>query len=433
MLKNNSNKNALIFSHSSQLAGAERSLLELIGELSCEYNVQSTTIVPNPGPLVDILRSKGMDVIIAPLHWWCNVGDLLEKSTRDEQNYISYAWIKSNLIKLKSLNPSVIISNTIVMPWGAVTSHLLNIPHIWMINEFGERDHNLSFHLPFHQITTIVEETSDKIALCSNAVKNVLFPNIKSDQAETIYYYIEPPEIKTNEIHANPDFNNPHTCHLILSGTISESKGQEDAVRAVLELALNRHKNVDLVMVGYTTLEFEQYLDKIIKSNNAQDYIHILPFTEDVLKIVDQADIVLVCSEMEAFGRVTLEAMLMKKPLVTTNTGGTTEMVKEGETGLLYNPGNHIQLADRIEELINDSELQKRLAINAYQFATRKFTKENFGGRYFEIINELKHVENKPQPVFDTFLATLEKSQKTTGKSTQIKKFLKNLLKKLPG
>ena len=54
--------------------------------------------------------------------------------------------------------------------------------------------------------------------------------------------------------------------------------------------------------------------------------------------------------------------MLMQKPVIGTATGGTPEIIHDGETGLLYEPGNSRQLADRIELLIEQDDLRSSLA-----------------------------------------------------------------------
>ena len=132
-------------------------------------------------------------------------------------------------------------------------------------------------------------------------------------------------------------------------------------------------------------------MQNLINDENVNDFVRILPFQEHVFPVVDEADIVLICSRMEAFGRVTLEAMLMQKMIIATNTGGTTEMISDGETGLLYTPGNYTQLAKQIEKIIDNPELGKGMAQKAFHFAKKTFTKENFGRNYSEMIYELKN------------------------------------------
>jgi len=57
---------------------------------------------------------------------------------------------------------------------------------------------------------------------------------------------------------------------------------------------------------------------------------------------------------MEAFGRVTAEAMLAGRVVIGTNTGGTPELVRDGVTGLLYTPQDIPALVSCIRRLMND-------------------------------------------------------------------------------
>jgi GT2 family glycosyltransferase len=272
------------------------------------------------------------------------------------------------------------------------------------VNEFGELDHRFNFFLPFSEVLSLIHQSSDKIITCSKAIQKTLFREISGNKAGTIYYHIDVPEKGNNSENAADYFLIPDACHLLMTGTIKKEKGQEDAVRAVIELNKNRNRKIELVIAGYAHPGFQEYLRGIINTEKVDDYIRIVPFQENVFPLVHSADVVLVCSKMEGFGRVTLEAMLMGKAIIATDTGGTTEMIFNEQTGLLYTPGNHIQLADNIERLINDTDFRRELANNAYQFADKTFTRKKFGGKYHDLITDLKDKEYKDKNEMNWFL-----------------------------
>ena len=58
----------------------------------------------------------------------------------------------------------------------------------------------------------------------------------------------------------------------------------------------------------------------------------------------------------EPFGRVLLEAMALRKPVVGSRGGGVTEIVKEGETGLTFAPGHSAELAAHVIDLLEYPE-----------------------------------------------------------------------------
>lgn len=389
--------NILFFAHSSRLAGAERSLLELVKELNNDYGALSTVILPFHGPLEGLLQKAGAATIIAPLNWWCAPNAELPEDTVIGELYSqSFTWLNKNLSLLNQINPDIILTNTIVIPWGALAASLLKTPHIWMIHEFGELDHGLKFFEPFPQVLDFINNSSDKIITCSKAIRKELFPNQSSKKVNTIYKYIDI-HVKESvpEVFGDEFFFLPDACRIIISGVVTKEKGQEDAIRAIIELTKNRKRKVELVIMGYSQPYFQNYLQEIVNAEGAGDYIHFFPFQENSMSVVNLADIVLVCSRMEGLGRVTIEAMLMEKAIIATNTGGTNEMIFDKNTGLLYTPGNYIQLADQIERLLDNPEERLNLARNACRFAKKTFTKKNFGWKYYKILVALKNEEYK--------------------------------------
>ena len=68
------------------------------------------------------------------------------------------------------------------------------------------------------------------------------------------------------------------------------------------------------------------------------------------------------------------EAQLMKKPVVATNVGGISELMKDNETGFLVEKGNADEWIEKLLILINDKQKRKDMGNKG-----RKFVEENFG------------------------------------------------------
>ena len=81
--------------------------------------------------------------------------------------------------------------------------------------------------------------------------------------------------------------------------------------------------------------------------------------------------------DAEAMGFVNLEALACELPVIGSKIGGIPEFVEDGETGFLFTAGDHRQLADRINLLINNPETQRRMALNARRAAVEKFSIES--------------------------------------------------------
>jgi glycosyltransferase involved in cell wall biosynthesis len=138
-------------------------------------------------------------------------------------------------------------------------------------------------------------------------------------------------------------------------------KGLPDLLEATRQL-LTKEQNVQLVLVGdgshreeYEKLGAELGIDgHVTWAGLIQD-----PFAEGVY---DAADILCQVSRwQEAFGWVLAEAMAYKKPVVGTKVGGIPEIIQDGKTGYLVDPGNPSQLAEKLFQLLQNDALRREM------------------------------------------------------------------------
>ncbi len=91
----------------------------------------------------------------------------------------------------------------------------------------------------------------------------------------------------------------------------------------------------------------------------------------------------------ECFPLVLLEAMQSGLPLISTFEGGIRDIVKDGETGFLVEKENEVALADKIEILIKNPELRKKMGEAGRKYYEANFTLEAFESRFHEILEDL--------------------------------------------
>ncbi|MCK5240879.1 glycosyltransferase [bacterium] len=393
------------FSHSSDLAGAERSLLELITELQRDYLVKCTVVLPSEGELETALEAVGAETILIEYSWWCNTDETSPEEIELLLNNSFGIMLEKIQDVFRDNLPDVICTSTLVIPWGAIAASFFNLPHVWFIQEYGQADHGFKFHLGFSQVLEFIQETSNHIVVNSQAVKNTLFKTGCKTSLSTIYYHI--PEFeKTNNPNIEEYFKRPKALKLFLPGTITESKGQLDAVLGVKELVA-KNKNVELIILGKVVNQsYMAELERIIATEQLTEYIKFEEFVNDPSSLFNQTDIVLVCSRNEAFGRVTVEAMLAKKPVIGTDSGGTKELIRNGKTGSLYTPGKYTQLAEKIEYFISHPEKKEAFGAEGYQETKKKFTVEQYGGKFSEIFRKVINTNN---PVPHEYMKMIKK------------------------
>ena len=94
---------------------------------------------------------------------------------------------------------------------------------------------------------------------------------------------------------------------------------------------------------------------------------------KDVQSYISKMDFVILPSKSEGLPNIVLEAMVCKKPVVATCVGGVPEVVIDGETGIIIEPGDVNALSDSIKKLIDNEDIRKKMG-----FAAFKRVKEHF-------------------------------------------------------
>ncbi|MBN2323429.1 MAG: FkbM family methyltransferase [Spirochaetes bacterium] len=376
-----------VFSHSSDLAGAERSLLELLDSLTKKYGTVCTVIFPNDGPLVRMLNERGAAIVITGFQWWCAVTLPLYKEIRSLMHG-SFENIERIYPAIAKMDPDVVLTNTVVIPWGAVTAFKLDRPHIWRVSEFAA----FEFYYTEKKTLEIIEASANNILVVSRAIKETLFKNTDPEKCAVSGYGNIALSEETESAQKIFTYNN--SIKLIISGTVSSHKGQDDAVHAIMKL-LHVGYNVELCILGNVASPFGQVLNALVSEEGLDERIHFVDFVENVRGIIEQADVGLMCSRNEAFGRVTVEAMMLGKPVIGTNTGGTVEIIEDGVDGLLYAPGDVDQLAEKMVFFIENPEKIGEFGKRAKKSVSRRLSERPDDEYIYRLSQGLK---GKPNP-----------------------------------
>ncbi len=164
-------------------------------------------------------------------------------------------------------------------------------------------------------------------------------------------------------------------------------------------IALLKHKRgilLQLLLVGDGPLRKD--MQAIAKKLGIEAEVSFLGYTQCVPDVLHYSDISVVASKNEAFCIALLESALLKKPLIGTQSTGMENVIKNNVTGLLFKKGSFIDLADKIELLIKNLPLQKKLGENAY----------NYVGTHFLPQISIKKIEN----FYCTVMGTIKNNRK---------------------
>lgn len=134
---------------------------------------------------------------------------------------------------------------------------------------------------------------------------------------------------------------------------------------------------------------------KLIKQYGLEDRIILTGYRKDIPPLMKLMHVIVHASiQPEPFGRVIIEGVAIGKPVVATAAGGPIDIVRDGVTGILVNPGDILQMADSIISLLTDTHLLKKMGENGRRRVEKIFTKERYAAQVIEIYD---HLLAKPQ------------------------------------
>lgn len=179
---------------------------------------------------------------------------------------------------------------------------------------------------------------------------------------------------------------NEDTKLICMVGRFSEDKDQPTLIKAMKYIPFNVH----LLLVGEGPLKEKN--KELVKQINLEDRVHFLGFRDDVPRILKTVDIVVLSSPLEGLPLSAVEGMAAGKPLIGSNVPGIKEVVEN--YGLLFSKGNSEELANKINQLINDPLKYNEIAENC-QLRANSYSIEKMGHEYIEQYKELLNCKNR--------------------------------------
>ena len=162
-----------------------------------------------------------------------------------------------------------------------------------------------------------------------------------------------------------------------------------------LELLKQKGINFTYYIIGDGPLRanYESYLSKsIIKCN-----VVLLGNISSPEEYLVQSDIFIHSSKGEGVSNAILEAMYMGLPIITTDTGGTLEILEDNAITFSYQ--DYQALYEGLNILINDEKLRKRMGEKSHSIVKEKYTTERMVRNYERIINAV--INNNMESISD--------------------------------
>ena len=164
---------------------------------------------------------------------------------------------------------------------------------------------------------------------------------------------------------------------------VGRLKAPKDFLTLVRGLAALPPGSIDARIVGEGPDRAE--LESEIGRLGIGDRVHLLGERRDVPELLARADVFVLSSASEGMPVSVLEAMAAGLPVVGSKVGGIPELVVDGETGLLVEPGDPDELAAAIGRLAADPELRRQLGEAGRERAQGRFALDTFRRAHVEL------------------------------------------------
>lgn len=132
---------------------------------------------------------------------------------------------------------------------------------------------------------------------------------------------------------------------------------------------INQKVNSKLIMVGDGP--DKKKAKEFLRKNNLKNKVIFLGKTNEVDEILCSSDLFLLPSEKESFGLAALEAMALKVPVISTNTGGLKDLNINGNSGYTSDVGDIDSMAENAIKILSDTSLEKKYRNQAFENAKK--------------------------------------------------------------
>lgn len=286
---------------------------------------------------------------------------------------------------------------------GAICRKYLNIPHISTLHS---SEITVLRKLPAGKLIAefIVSNSDILISVSEHRANELLnFISAKSSNIAKNKIKIIPMGAYIKDYHPSRTNNSSYNLNslarknvrILFVGRLVEVKGCEHIIKA-LNLVIKKIENVELIIVGTGPLEDE--LKELVIRLSLQGHVKFEGFIEHskIHEYYLSSDILVFPSIVDSEGYeeglpvVLIEALASGLPIVAGATKGILEVIEDNFNGILVNPTEHINFANRLIKLLEDEDLRDELSANALK-SSKFYDWDIIIEKYLDLIEEVLH------------------------------------------
>lgn len=314
--------------HDSRRGGVQSVMLRVIAALDRD-RVEPTVLFPFDGPCAEELRLSGVKVVTGgaqtPLLW------RLKRFTQIPR-----------LLEL-ARGADIIHLNSIKLAIPAIAAAASCSRTVYHLHELP---------VTIGPVLRSAITSADCTAFCSTTCEGH-FAGVAARKKVVLVNAVPlPVSVTRQESGAVP--------RVVMLGSINQGKGQDLLLNAFSlvrgEAELHFYGNV-----GFSARGYAQWLRRSAVDAGLGGKVTFHPPTDDVAGVLAETSLLVHTSRRESFGMVLVEAMAAGVPVIANDIGGMREIVVDGESGYLVDATDPVLLAEKIDRLLADRELRRKL------------------------------------------------------------------------
>jgi len=352
----------LLVSHSPNLYGAEKSLLEIADYLR-QHDYRITVLVPRDGMLSTALHAKRIPFIISPF----------ETPSKKPGRFLKFVLLfLVRLLQLRRLilrhHVSLVYANTFIAFNALLAAALARRPAIAHVREIL-----IDYPRCIRRVLIWIVSRFARHIIANSQFTASSFPISVRHKLTVVHNSIDCQEYQAAAAKANPSAVAEVSPADFVIGCISQLIPLKNIELAIRTMACLARKSLPVKMLIIGDGPLRPQLERHTRQLNLSHSVTFVPYQQNILDYTTRFDVYLHTCPTEGFGRIFLEIMALGKPIVAPASGAALEIIRDGQTGFLVQGNDPEHYAEKIELLFADKSLREQMGHQGRQHVETHF------------------------------------------------------------
>jgi len=212
--------------------------------------------------------------------------------------------------------------------------------------------------------------------------------HVSPEKVTVIYYGIEPKYFLKANSELRRIWNLDGNVIIGSIGRLESRKGHGILIKA-MPLILKKIPNAILLIAGHDPWGYGEKLKHLIDELRLNSKVKLMGFQNDIPSFLHAIHVFAFASSSEGFGQVVIEAMAAGTPVIANRIPPLTEIVLDGQTGLLVEPDNPEAFARAVVWLLQKPEEARRMGIEGQRRVSNQFNAKRMSDRILSVYTKL--------------------------------------------